>query len=734
MTLTLVDPSSAAVVHHPSGLISVRLADYVGPARGDLSTDTDALASAGTCVVEEQQQTVPSVFTGWNASSAFATADDSAVIPVDDIGLAEDLWYWPFVSLRTTGDAPSTGRHFGSLLQHDGNFPSFGVAYGVGSPGSPSFEGHAHPIPNGAIPHYTIRPIATSVLTDFDWDPGDELVVRAWNPDGGATSIRLDTLYFLPWSDNGDSGRFLLSLFPNDGILALFGNGTLWRDNDEDATDLPFGGGKFSVAPWGPPWAPDGVNWGQIVDFQKDDLEPSSTDLSTFGAANRRSRFIAPVGVTFVPGPLEIMVDDFSFAQGIHATYGVHRIADIGKEYLRTLATGDLSTILDSWNHPDYVILGTWVMFSGVAYGPAFVGDPADFGAGLGEGICTTFFGDSNDRDPDIWPGNLLPDGRMGFYGFAYWGANSVEGGFSASESSTNPRLRSKQYAPDSLETFVAEFTAHILDDDVNAGITFGVNGQTLGNTVEVFANLAFNAGGAVELDLQIAHFASSYHIFDGPATITGSWSPGDTFRVKVEKRGYFWRAKAWADGDAEPGAWDVEGFQPWEKLTTGTGWIDYPYDDEWVAGGAANDSVRWDPRGGPPGVANGITSGTSRGGGYLASYHYGERQQNRFRICMGDLTVYHVPEEADPTEGFIRIDDYLGNAIHGELEIPYGAHHFVESDLAFHTFNGGANGMDIYLWKDGAAPDWQTTGIGRIVLLFPGVTFRPHIYRRVLG
>ena len=732
MTIALVDPSPSAVILHSSGLISIRLADYVGPARGTLSTDTDALAAAGTCVVDEQEIAAHTTISGPGGGlfNRYQLADDTAVIPITDLtpSFAPDRWYEPFISLRVTGEVSVDGKWRSSL----NSFPrtidsaSVGMTLHIGTDSSPEFFSAIRELPNGNFPNYLIRSFDDIILFPFIDDSLD-VILRVWGVSGGSLVWRAETLYLVPWGGDYDNFEYS-TLFPNDGILRFLSNGNLFGDFDDDPSGLPFGGGKFSVLPWQTPWAPDSRQWGQVVDFQKADDQPTMNDLSGGGTlfTDPKSRLMVPVGASFVPGPLEIMLDDFSFAQGTHAAYGVHYVADIGAKFTRWLLVGDSSTVQDWWDFPTMTIRGTWVM---PATGPTI--NPALFGAGLGGGFGATHFGDSTARVPQ-GPGDFqhpLPDGNLGFAGAIQYGASDLEGGFSATEDPDDPRLRHATLYPDGMETFVAQAKSSVLDNPNHAGHAIGLEADS-GFDGGLWARLAYNAGGTVTLAFYyMGHGGAGYNdadviLLDGPVTIAGSWSVGDEFWTKVEKRGYYWRARAWADGDPEPSTWDIECFEPLSE--DGGPAVEYPWDDEWVAGGAANDLVAVDPRGGPRGLAN---------FGWLVVRHDCREGQTITRVTTSDLSCYHIPEDEDPTEMYVRMEKYDGGEDYGTVTIPWGAHRFVEGDLDNYTFNEDENGINVSIWKHADAPDWMTAGISRIMLVAPiRVAFVPQIYRRVYG
>ena len=397
---------------------------------------------------------------------------------------------------------------------------------------------------------------------------------------------------------------------------------------------------------------------------------------------------------------------------------------------MRYLAIGDTSTIPEFWDFPTDTIRGTWCM---PASGPTI--NPASFGAGQGVGYVSTFFGNTTGTNIISFPGNNLPGGGIGYYGWARYGYNDFQVGFATSDDTNDPSLALKQYLPDGLEFFEASARFALEDNSVYAGVTLGVE-ATNSPGFGVFANLRWNPSGNIDLDLYSGYggfVGEEYEEFgSGLAVIDSSWSLGDYYWLKVEKRGYFWRARAWKDGDSEPSTWDCEGWQPmiaFQSGFTNMDWIHYPYDDNWV-GNVNHDIAEWDPRGGY-GLAAG---GGLAYSGHLASFHYARRQQAKLEIRMADFDAHYTGDSTTPTDMGLRLESDDGLIDYGSTTIPWGAHRMVEASKAVHSSGQDEFGINVSMWKETGAPDWQTSGAGRIFRIAPFRRFVPQIYRRVFG
>lgn len=715
MTLTLIDPSTSPVVVHPGGIISVRCADYPGAARGTLSTVSDSLAASGTAVKEEQELAVATSTTGVSVFARWPSAGDTVVIPLGDLGRAPRTRYLPWVSIRVEGDVPSSAVANSDWLMFDiQNSLNVGVAMGIGSTMSASLE----ELPGERIPHYTLYDFRNSFVSEAETD-AEEFVIRAWGVVGGDMAIYLETVYFVPLLDAslsyGETRKHANEqLFPSSHVMDHFSNGVLWRDIDNDPADLPDGFGKFSTMLWGPPWSPGSRSWGQIVEFQEADNEESAGDVFAFGNLGDpaffndpvRGTLAIPVGATYIPAAV-LLYDDFTVEQHVHATYGAHYTAKVG-DYTRTLGLGGSSHVTDWWDAPSPTgsRRGTFVE--------------------TGDGFATTYFGPSSGSNAP-GTGHELPGGTKGFYGDIMYGALNREGGFAASESGSDPR-NLERFMYDHLEAFISSCRVSI-DAVGNGGVFVGLHWDNLSAMV-AGGHLRVDAAGDVSLSLATRRGSTinppGWHDFAAPVTVGSGYTPGDWWWVKVEKRGYWWRARAWLDGTAEPSTWDVEAGQPLLKTAASPSeFIDYPWDDNWV-GDVSNDTEAFDPRGGPGGPAD-IS-------GVPYSLIYWESGQSRARIFTDDYTIEVDPGGTSPGDIHMKIEKYDGTVDIGTVTIPYGAHRFVETSLEALIFNADQNGFNVRLWKEPGSPDLMTAGLGRLFFRIPLRSWFPFVYRRVHG
>lgn len=709
MTLTLIDPSSAAVVNHPSGVISVRCADYVGGARGSLSTTSDALAAAGTAVVDEQALSLPTTTAGFTASSRWSAASNSVVIPLGDLNREADTWYLPWLSLRMEGSPPSNGMMGASWLSYSvQSAPTIGVAFGIGTSMYQSIDW----LPGHRVPHYTLLDFRNQFVADSETD-AEDFVIRAWGVTGGDVAIYLETVYFIPTADDGfDPVYAHVQQFPTSHILQFGTNGTIEYDIDNDPSDLPDGFGKFSTLKWDGPWSPGSVSWGAIVEFQEANNERSTSDMISFGDLDDpsfypsplRGRLVIPVGHGYVPA-VTLLTDDMSSTQNVHGTYGAHYVSKVG-DYTRELGLGAHGHVQGFYDPPANTRRGTFLE---------------------GDGVATTYFGNTvgGGASGHEIPGNTA----LGWYGWIAYGGSENEGGSAASESTTDPRLRERMFAPH-LESVILQCRCS-LDTVGNGGQLVGLRYGGIGEGL-AGAHIRFTEGGDVELSLDHRqnYSAGSLEFFEFAAPVAvGTYAANDWWWVKVEKRGYWWRARAWADGDTEPTTWDVEGGIQLSKYSTGVEFIDYPWDVNW-AGDVTNDSFAFDPRGG---TTTGVEGAHDNAHPYCMIYW--ESDQPRAKIFTDDFSIDWDPDGSSPDDIHMQVEKYDGSVDYGSITIPYGAHRLVETDEDVYNFDADTHGYNVRLWKEPGNPDLLTAGLGRIFMRIPlGSVFVPFIYRRVVS
>lgn len=175
---------------YPGGVVAVRATDWLGPARGSLSTETDALASTGECVRDAQQLTP--VVNGELDFSEYEDAEDTLVMPAADLGLRDNVEYEMWVTYKLDGDWDDTNVALlnGCTQRRLGHVCSIGVHGTSSLPESAAhFEtdllGHAEPY---AIRRFSPGDIALT----------DTIYLRAFAHVGVTAEVLIDQVVFIP--------------------------------------------------------------------------------------------------------------------------------------------------------------------------------------------------------------------------------------------------------------------------------------------------------------------------------------------------------------------------------------------------------------------------------------------------------------------------------------------------------------------------------------------------------
>jgi hypothetical protein len=543
VALTLVTPTAAVNVL-PSGINVVRCHDYVGGARGTLTTTADAASVSGTVVAETQTVAVQTAFA--SQGTLYGGVANTVVVPKADLTLDGDaLLYRVFIGMKISGDVPANAQ----ALATWGTFPRGGATTGFGWGTNLGFGDGPLAVARGKFSEYLIYDCG-----QYTPSTETELRIRGWGVTGGTIEMRFDIMYLLPVivgveMDGQDtvqnSGNAFLPFSPAP-------DGTLFEDEDNSTANWL---GKFSVQKWQFPWMDVGA-----MDVQDTQTEPTVQNVNGSSEwtedANPRSYLAMIVGVTGPPDAEAILHEQF-----VHADTPISNVSYIGADnYMVHISDGAID---NSYNYPPAGLDKGWWIVSNVA---------------------TCYFG-ANDSG----------DGFDNAYAAISFGAED-----NSAAAAGDPRL----YVP-VLDlrggVFSGRFNIDTLQD---AYVAVGVQESPEGslNNMATLAVANLDSGGNIELRLSQVGYNTAVSggedVFSTPATVITGYSTGDWVWVKAEKRGYLWRAKAWVDGDTEPD-WQVDGYEP--LYATGTAPdvnVPYEYDVNWV-GNANHDTVFHDPRGG---------------------------------------------------------------------------------------------------------------------------------------
>lgn len=208
---------------YPCGVIALRATDWLGPARGSLSTEAAAQAITGGAVRDEQ--TVSGIFT--DNQAALQTADDTLVIDTSGLSVEVAMRYRVFVSLKIEGDWDSTNS---DTLRSAGN-DEFVWACAFSWSFQSDFTGTirrclAQP---RRCPHYVIGEFEGET-TDFDGT--QTMYFRAAAEAGTTIEYLIDQVFLVPFRFSSSFAAF--GGIDSDGLM----------DDGPDGGDL---NGKFTA-------------------------------------------------------------------------------------------------------------------------------------------------------------------------------------------------------------------------------------------------------------------------------------------------------------------------------------------------------------------------------------------------------------------------------------------------------------------------------------------------------
>lgn len=672
MTLSLVTAPDPIQVY-PSGLIVVRCEDYLGAARGTLTTTADALSVAGTVVKDTQTIAVATGAGPVNQSTRFGLASNTVVVPWADITALYDNTdadgLWISLGLRVVGEAPATAQSSSSFYTHLSSGGSVGVGFGRGTT------------------HRQTADVWKDVWGDqyritaaIQWDDtsflGTNLTVRAWGITGGTTELYLDVLYLMPyttfsgvtnWWDFYQVNQFL--------PFKEAPNGTIddGRDVDLDAVDNVLG--QFSVVEFNTGFMSSAQGQSSSPnDYQEENHEPTVYnatnnlwDGSLMGLTDPASWMVFQASHLYLPAQT-LIADDFP------------------NTYLAPVPPPSLFPVISTPSmFTKYLIKG-------------------DSGAAGDNGFSEL-------------AGHMRARGTGGIDAFMQFGAGTLITGDANLLENHHPILSDLH---DCIQTIAFE-SDHVYEIRTMLG-------KQTPNVELTYEGAVVRLDSGGNLDLTLENWGNAavgptpdQIAFAGPVNITGSYAANDRYWIKSEKRSYFWRAKCWADGDPEPD-WQVEGWSYLEACDSGQAnddWVAYPYDTNWV-GDANHDIVKVNPL-----FEYGVPT-------VIVKWELPSAVPMEVRYY--DYLLEVDPAGSDPGYMYMQELAYDESAPSNELPVPYGSWRMVEGSKKVRHFNSDADGFNVHAWKDGNAPELQSSCVPLIYERVPvpgGVIplFRPRVF-----
>jgi len=660
-------------------IIAVRLADYVGPARGTLSVVADSLSVVGNVVLDEQ--TIPVQTTNTSPGTQFADAGlgDSVRVPVADLPLDPAINYAVFISSRQEGDPPMNARSRMTTGTY-GNENSEGVAgfwgWGVQA-ADDGFRSNPRYLARPVVPHYMIY--------DCDrWLRFTEtyLKIRAWGITGGNQTTRFDMLYLVPVQERSPAGDWTIDDFLLDAgwepPLRFGPNGVLYEDHDNDTTSVPWLGKKFSVVGMGVPWLPSSGR----ADFQEDDDEITLGHVDEFWWD-----FVGS-------NPWEIVDPKSSLAYIVGASH-VDAFSIVGETFPSFVRRKPSTPTTGNWSFIDTGLggspAGAWVYNS--SEGWVVVGQHNSATIDDGETFLPLWW---TPLESGIIQYNSDVDG--GGRAQIIWGPYEYTTSAFWYELAADPRTHHATIRfRNAIVAAQAKFNS-VQDATFAVGTIKLGQYQAASTALQVWAPLELDSSGNLSLSLiaSKADGPSFDVLLDGPVSVGSGYSAGDLWWVKIEQRLYSYRAKAWKDGDTEPD-WQVEGVDVlWFYVD---GHVDYPWDDNWL-GDLTHDTPLADP-------VDSDTFSASRW--YVPAVFASVEAATYMTIDLHAFTCDHDPGSGTlGTVSTKTVHSHTSTVIDETVSVPYGSHRWVYDPAEkYRHFGGGMEEtFDIRVWKAPGMPN----------------------------
>lgn len=654
---------TGAVTTHPSGIIVVRCADYVA---AGATTVSDADSVSGTVVSEDQTVAVQTTFA--SQGTLYGGLADTISIPNADLGLDSGASnYRVFVAARVLGDVPSNAKG-GTDWE---KVSKFGASYGFAWGKNTGWQDGPFNVARSRFEEYLIYDCGQ--LFGFSFT---SLKVRGWGITGGTIELRFDLIYLVPSILGPDFNDTLVNAGRFGAPLRFSSDGTLYFDYDDDASTWI---GAHSVMSFGFPWMQDGAN-----DVQEDNDEPTVViegfgDWTDEAAPRGHLAFIA--GGSKPPAAETMIDEDFS---GVPDSVGT---VDPGQNWV---SDGYYSAIggnsIDNSYNDGVTIWRGWVFRSG---------------------LPTAYFGANESATTPL-----------------HFGETSLLFGFDDGSSSSDPR----DYKEVLLGIKEAVVEGAFRFDTLQEAYGFVGFDTTSGDDFRVGGAIKLDSSGNVEVSVRIVdRTVDSEYVMDSASAVITGVATSDIVRVKAERRGVTWRAKAWLDGGSEPG-WQVEAAEPIVARSSAfvRSYIPAPWDTGWAAS-VDNDAVIYDPRGFIGTTVAFYPVAVAAVGPGLA----------QMKIDLFQFIVSFDPGSGTPGDMDVEVRKYDGvTVLDSAVTIPYGSHRLVTGPVKNRRFNTDVDAYSIWAWKAAGEPPTMFASVGYIWELrdrTPVLTFRPQIIRRVI-
>lgn len=652
--------ADAAYKTYPGGIIVLRAADWLGPARGTLSTEADARSCCGT-VVRDTQQVASSVYDTWAVldPSAFQDAEDTLVIDLATLPVEVGLRYHVLVSVLIEGDWDPTNYD----TTHGGTQSQFGGGCDFRWYGDVLFPDDT--FTSGLTPKY--RGLGSYRISAFPASEstgdivGDEVLhFRAYSQSGTTSEWLIDQVYLIP--RYGTTGSWTSNDFEMvAGQHSSFGFLDLTDGSYVDGADGGDINGKFT---WAPVVRVESTELSQADgggDYQKDDTEYVARVIGNDGFDDGDFYYLvnSQAGV-FGDGSDEVN----AHAYGLHGPYYVPARTWVEDDFSRTVGDGNFAGADDHFDlneHLGYTPEGFGWGASGMI-GP--LGPPTNRSGRVA-------WVDGSEACMEIRGFNIDPAHVIAFL----HPSGDILDGASMSVADEDGINMSGLVRVDLVEAFSGGSSVAAV------GTGHGLDANSPNNLYYIQFDIVAKSWGLVHVAESPGSVGAAF-VF-GPVDISSYWSLGTQLGFRLEIRRFVIRVKVWEASGGEPGTWDYEDFKPLNRL--GTGLKDYDYDDD------LRYTVQRQPE-------------------TVILYHRDAATTGVVRVCWDDIKVEYDPG-GDNESAWASIEQPEGNEV-GRIEMPAGCQHLVywgtRDWTEYITGDGPYIDFSAKVWNDAGAAELQ--------------------------
>lgn len=527
--------ANAAYTAYPGGVVALRCSDWMGGARGTLSSEADARSAAGT-VVRDSQQVTTAIRT--NANGAFQEADNTLVIDFASLPLQVDMTYLVLVSCLIEGDwdptdSETTRNAHQELFAHACALRWYGDTVNYLS----DTDTAQINLKARALDSYRVFGFAGQVHIG-DVVGSEVLYWRAYAQDGTSIEWLIDQIYFVP---NVVSGTKADEWRVQDfkivaGSAGTFGQYSLSNGAWVDGADGGDANGKFTWHPVPQDSQTDNSTEDGGGDYQKDDSEYMVR--------------LVPDDDKFLSNSENVYPDNEpngSRCYGIHGPFYVPAQEWVNDPFTRTAGTSSYGNFGD----PEFTFdANAWNTTPQGFFWTGAVNGPYDWTSvpfGNHRHGCNIWTDGSRGGMSVIWDGDLDLQHHAG----ATLGTNGTAGARIACDNI----IISGECTPEQVQAPTSGGGASYVF--VDTGFGNGLFGSETATTQSIKIRFDIIARSWSLI------FTFGTTIIYGPIDVSGWWSPGDTFGFRLEIKRYLVRVRVWDASGAEPGTWDYEDFRP---------------------------------------------------------------------------------------------------------------------------------------------------------------------------